>query len=186
MTPRGMRLERTRRSSFGPSRQLDIGRWVLGLAILAVVVWLGTAFGRATRIDADLAGLDSGAVLTPAAARDLDLELVMPSSGERFRATVRVDDVVISEDLEFEGDTLRLRPAELVESELVESALSEGEHAIEVAVPRLFLADSTFRWTYEVDSVALRLDVPASVDPVSIDAPITVRDRKSTRLNSSH
>src|SRR3546814_20365410 len=34
MTPRGMRLERTRRSSFGPSRQLDIGRWVLGLAIL--------------------------------------------------------------------------------------------------------------------------------------------------------
>src|SRR3546814_2443393 len=90
----------------------------------------------ATRIEADLAGLDSGAVLTPAAARDLDLELVMPSSGERFRATVRVDDVVISEDLEFEGDTLRLRPAELVESELVESALSEGEHAIEVAVPR--------------------------------------------------
>src|SRR3546814_16587407 len=89
MTPRGMRLERTRRSSFGPSRQLDIGRWVLGLAILAVVVWLGTAFWRATRIEADLAGLDSGAVLTPAAARDLDLELVMPSSGERFRATVR-------------------------------------------------------------------------------------------------
>src|SRR3546814_4796952 len=85
MTPRGMRLERTRRSSFGPSRQLDIGRWVLGLAILAVVVWLGTAFWRATRIEADLAGLDSGAVLTPAAARDLDLELVMPSSGERFR-----------------------------------------------------------------------------------------------------
>src|SRR3546814_11169792 len=102
----------------------------------------------------------------------------MPSSGERFRATVRVDDVVISEDLEFEGDTLRLRPAELVESELVESALSEGEHAIEVAVPRLFLADSTFRWTYEVDSVAPRLDVPASVDPVSIDAPITVRSEE--------
>src|SRR3546814_3763482 len=46
MTPRGMRLERTRRSSFGPSRQLDIGRWVLGLAILAVAVWLGPAFWR--------------------------------------------------------------------------------------------------------------------------------------------
>src|SRR3546814_4202006 len=175
MTPRGMRLERTRRSSFGPSRQLDIGRWVLGLAILAVVVWLGTAFWRATRIEADLAGLDSGAVLTPAAARDLDLELVMPSSGERFRATVRVDDVVISEDLEFEGDTLRLRPAELAESELVKSALSEGEHAIEVAVPRLFLAASTFRWTYEVDSVATRLAVPAAVAPLNIDPPITVR-----------
>src|SRR3546814_19511683 len=43
MTPRGMRLERTRRRSFGPSRSLDIGRWVLGLAILAVVVGLGTA-----------------------------------------------------------------------------------------------------------------------------------------------
>src|SRR3546814_20878258 len=135
MTPRGMRLERTRRSSFGPSRQLDIGRWVLGLAILAVVVWLGTAFWRATRIEADLAGLDSGAVLTPAAARDLDLELVMPSSGERFRATVRVDDVVISEDLEFEGDTLRLRPDELVAPGLVESARSAGARPLAVALP---------------------------------------------------
>src|SRR3546814_18234106 len=74
MTPRGMRLERTRRRSFGPSRQLDIGRWVLGLAILAVVVWLGTAFWSAKQIEADLAGLDSGAVLTPEAARGLRSE----------------------------------------------------------------------------------------------------------------
>lgn len=177
LTPRGLGLERSRRGAFTPSRQLDLGRWFLTLVALAVAVWLGTSFWRATRVEASLTGVEDGAQLTPAAAEDLVLSLRMPSSGERFRATVSIDGVVVSEDLEFRGDTLRLRPASLVESELVEGALDEGEHRIEVAVPRLFLGDSSFRWSYVVDGTAPVLDVPRSLDPVAIDAEVTVSGR---------
>ena len=52
----------------------------------------------------------------------------------------------VLEDLEPEADgrTLRIRPADLVESELVEQALAEGEHRIELSVGRMFLGDATF------------------------------------------
>ena len=80
------------------------------------------------------------------------------------------------EDVEPEADgrTLHIRPAELVESELVEQALAEGEHRIELSVGRMFLPDATFSWTYVVDSIAPTLDVPASLPPVRIDEPVTI------------
>lgn len=174
LTPRGLGLERRRRSSFAPSRQVDVGRWALTLAVLAVALWLGTAFWRATRVEASLTGLDSGAQLTPGNAADLDLELTLPSSDARFRAGISLDGVELSDDLEFVGDTLRIQPEDLVESELVEGALDEGEHELLVSVPRLFLGDSTFRWTYVVDGVAPELRVPRSLDPVAIDAEVTL------------
>jgi hypothetical protein len=174
LTPRGLGLDRGRRRHFAPSRQIDVGIWFLILGALAVAVWLGTSFWKATRVEASMTGLTSGAQLTPDAAADLDVRLTMPSSDERFRADITVDGVELTEDLEFRGDTLRLRPAQLVESELVEGALDDGEHEIEVSVTRLFLGDSTFRWTYVVDGVAPRLEVPRSHDPVAIDAEVTV------------
>ena len=174
LTPRGLGLERTRRSQFTPSRQIDAGRWALTIAVLAVAIWLGTSFWRATRVEASLSGVTDGAQLTPAAAADLELELAMPSSDERFRAAVTVDGVEVTESLEFRGDTLHLSPRELVESELVETALDEGPHHIHVSVPRLFIGDAKFRWTYVVDGVAPELHVLRSLDPVAIDARVTV------------
>ena len=80
------------------------------------------------------------------------------------------------EDIEPEADgrTLHIRPADLVESELVEQALAEGEHRIELSVGRMFLGDSTFTWNYVVDSIAPTLDVPASLEPVPIDESVTI------------
>ena len=82
----------------------------------------------------------------------------------------------VLEDVEPEADgrTLHIRPAELVETELVEQALAEGDHRIELSVGRMFLPDATFRWTYVVDSIAPTLDVPASLPPVRIDEPVTI------------
>jgi len=174
LTPRSLGLERNRRRSFAPSRQIDLFQWALIVGFLAVAIWLGTSFWRATRIEASLLGLEDGAQITPADAERLRLELVMPSEGERFRARVSFDGVDITEDVEFRGDTLALRPADLVEDELVETAMREGDHVVEVSVSRLLLGDSRFRWSYTVDGTAPKLQVPRSLDPVPIDEPVTV------------
>jgi hypothetical protein len=142
---------------------------------LGLVGWLGTSFWRATRVHVSLGGFESGTPFRPDAARDLSLALQIPESGDRFRATVSLDGVVLTDDLEFEGDTLTVRPTELVVSELVEGALDEGEHRLHVEVSRLFLRDATFDWTYLVDSQAPALEVPPSLDPVPIDEAVTVR-----------
>ena len=87
------------------------------------------------------------------------------SADELYRSDLKVDGVSVLEDLEPEADgrTLRIRPADLVENELVEQALAEGEHRIQLSVGRMFLGDATFSWSYVVDSIAPTLDVPASL-----------------------
>lgn len=122
----------------------------------------------------ELAGLVSGAPFQPEAAADLAIALTIPASDDRFRATVTLDGVELTEELEFAGDTLLVEPADLVASELVEGALDEGEHRLHLSVSRLFLPDSTFEWTYVVDSVAPVLEVPSALDPVPIEDAVTV------------
>ena len=134
------------------------------------------AFWGATRVHVDSAGIDDGRALTPEAAEELDVRITLASSDELFRSDLQIDGVSVLEDIEPEADgrTLRIRPADLVESELVEQALAEGEHRIELSVGRMFLGDSTFTWSYIVDSIAPTLDVPASLEPVPIDEPVTI------------
>src|SRR5690606_29882824 len=128
----------------------------------------GWSFWRSTRVDVELAGLVSGTPFQPEAAADLGIALTIPNSDDRFRASVTLDGVELTEDLEFGGETLLVQPAELVETELVEGALDEGEHRLRLSVGRLFLPDSTFEWTYVVDSVAPVLEVPSALDPVPV------------------
>ena len=125
-----------------------------------------SAFWGATRVHVESAGIDDGRALTPEAAEELDIRITLDSTDELFRSDLQIDGVSVLEDLEPEADgrTLRIRPAELVETELVEQALAEGEHRIELSVGRMFLGDSTFTWSYVVDSIAPTLDVPASLD----------------------
>jgi hypothetical protein len=84
----------------------------------------------------------------------------------------------VLEDLAPTGDdpstTVTIRPQDLVERKLVETALDEGEHEITLSVGRLLLGDSTFTWRYVVDSVAPVLDVP-HLDPVPITDAVTVK-----------
>jgi hypothetical protein len=154
---------------------LDLTVVLIVVGALGLAGWLGTSFWRATRVHVELTGLQSGTPFQPDAADDLSFGLRIPDTGDRFRATVSLDGVVLPDDLDFEGDTLPVRPADLVESELVEGALDEGEHRLHVRVTRLFISDSTFDWTYLVDSQAPALEVPTSLDPVPIDKAVTVR-----------
>ena len=178
LTPGGLPLERTkapRRYNKAP-RQLDLFLIVLVVGAIAVVVWIFTAFWGATRVHVESAGIEDGRALTPDAAEELDISITLASADELFRSDLEIDGVSVLEDIEPEADgrTVRIRPADLVETELVEQALAEGEHRIELSVSRMFLGDSTFTWRYVVDSIAPGLDVPASLSPVPIDEPVTV------------
>lgn len=175
LTPRALRLDRNRGHSFRPRRQLDIGILLIGGAALAVAVWLGTSFWSATRVRVDVAGLVDGTPFMPAEAEQLAVSITLPKADDRFRAALTLDGVDLLDELEFVGDTIRIEPRRLVESELLDSALEEGEHTITLSVGRVFLSDSVFQWRYTVDSVAPVLQVPAALDPVPIDEPVTVR-----------
>ncbi len=157
--------------------QIDVFLVVLVLAGLGVAVWLATAFWGATRVDVATAGLDDGRALTPVAAGELDIAITLDSSDALFRADLTVDGVPLLEDLEPEADgaTVRIRPAQLVETELVEQALAEGEHKIELSVSRMFLGESRFSWSYVVDSIAPTLELPPTLEPVPIADSVTVR-----------
>ena len=148
LTPGGLKLERTKtpRRYNRPGRQVDLFLILLVLGAIAVAVWIFSAFWGATRVHVESAGIDDGRALTPEAAEELDIRITLNSADELFRSDLKVDGVSVLEDLEPEADgrTLRIRPAELVESELVEQALAEGEHRIELSVGRMFLGDATF------------------------------------------
>ena len=176
MTPGGLRLDRMPRRFNRPSRQIDLFMIILVVGAIGVVVWIFSAFWGATRVHVASAGIDDGQALTPDAAEELDIRITLDSSDELYRSELQIDGVDVLEDLEPEADgrTLRIRPAQLVENELVEQALAEGEHRIELSVGRMFLGDSTFTWRYVVDSLAPTLEVPASLPPVPIDEPVTI------------
>src|SRR5690606_34945668 len=110
-------------------------------------------------------------------ARELEVAITLPKEDDRFRAELTIDGVeLLGKDLvEFRGDTLLISPAQLVEDEVVQSALDEGEHKITLSVGRLFLSDAVFEWSYAVDSIAPVLDVPSALDPVDIKSEVTVR-----------
>lgn len=150
---------------------------LIATAGAALIIWMGVSFWNATRVDVEVRGLVDGTPFTPDAAALLDISITVPSDDDRFRAAVTLDGVDLLDDVEFLGDTLRLRPAELVASEVVQNALDEGEHEIVLSVGRLFLSDSVFRWRYVVDSQAPLLEVPVALDPVPIDEPVSVTGR---------
>ena len=179
LTPGSLRLsrpEQTRVQALDPPDR-PLPRGPRARARSASSVWLAMAFWGATRVHVVATGIDDGRALTPEAAEELDITIALDSSDELFRAELKVDGVPLLEDLEPEADgrSVRIRPADLVESELVEQALAEGEHKIELSVGRMFLGDSTFTWSYVVDSIAPTLDLPTSLDPVPIADAVTVR-----------
>jgi hypothetical protein len=179
LTPGGLKLGPSsgRRFTNRPPRQIDLFLIALVIGAIAVGVWIFMAFWSATRVHVEAQGIDDGRALTPEAAEDLDIRITLDDPDQLFRADLEVDGVPLLEDLEPEADgrTIRIRPAQLVEGELVERALGEGEHTIELAVGRVFLGDSKFRWSYVVDSIAPKLRLPRSLDPVPIDKGVTVR-----------
>lgn len=177
LTPRALRLNRSRAHVLRPRARVDRGVVLIGAAALGLVLWMGVSFWKSTRVPVELVGLVSGTQLTPANGRLLDITVRVPGDDDRFRANLSMDGVDLLDDLEFAGDAIRLQPAELVRTKLVQGALDEGEHVITLSVGRLFLGDAEFQWRYVIDSAAPLLDVPATLDPMPIDEPVIVRGK---------
>lgn len=181
MTPGSLNLSRPKpRRSPGRAprrtRQIDVLMVAVVLGAVGLAAWVAIGIWNATRIEVAASGFDDGRALTPDNAEDLDIRIRFASPDELFRASLTVDGVPLLDDIEPEADgvTVRIRPADLVDDDIVDQALEEGEHRIELSVARMFLADSTFKWTYVVDSIAPDLGLPTSLAPVPIDEPVTV------------
>ena len=93
----------------------------------------------------------------------------------------------VLEDLEPEADgrTLRIRPADLVESELVEQALAEGEHRSSCRWAACSSATPPSRGATSSTASPPTLDVPASLDRrCRSTSPVTDRGRRWRRASS--
>ena len=176
MTPSSLRLNPPKPRRAPRRHQIDLFLLTLAVGAVAVIAWLGLSFWSATRVRIATAGITNGHALVPNDAKALDVRLGFESASQLFRANLTLDGVALFPNLKpsVGGTAVHLRPADLATSGVVPQALAEGEHRIQLSVARPFLGDSVFRWTYVVDSIAPKLDVPAALDPVPIADPVTV------------
>jgi hypothetical protein len=148
-------------------RRIEVGTVfaaLVALGTLGLVGWLGY---QATRVHLDVTGIEDGAVITPAVAGTLEVSIEFSSSDEASNATLSFDGQEIA-DPNVLGTIMVWKP---------DAALEEGDHAIELSVPRAVLDDARFRWDFTVDGTAPTLEVPPTVDPVGMDEPAEVRGR---------
>jgi hypothetical protein len=145
-------------------RYIEFGTVIAALVALAAVGLVGVLVYRATRVNVEQTGVADGAAITTFDAAALEVSFEFESEEEASEATLTVDGTVVEEPGVL-GNVMVWRPPE---------PLAEGDHAIEVAVPRPVFGDSIHTWRFTVDGTAPTLKVPSSVDPVEIDAAVEV------------
>lgn len=140
-------------------RRVELGTVVAALVALGTAGLVAGLVYAATRVHVKATGIEDGAALTTEVATALDLRFDFDSEDQAAEATLTVDGEVV-EDRGVLGTAMVWKPPQ---------ALEEGEHSIEVAVPRAVFGDSVHRWDFTVDGTAPTLDVPGAVEPVEID-----------------
>jgi hypothetical protein len=145
-------------------RHIELGTVFAALVALATVGLVAVLVYRATRVEVEQTGIEDGAAITTFAAAALEVGFEFSSEEEASEATLTVDGVVVEEPGVM-GTFMVWRPP---------APLEEGEHSIEVGVPRAVFGDSIHRWDFTVDGTPPALDVPTAIDPVAIDEPAEV------------
>jgi hypothetical protein len=140
-------------------RYIEFGTVVAALVALAAAGLVAGLVYRATRVDVRLTGVEDGAAITTFDAAALQLGFAFESDEEAKEATLRVDGEVVR-DAGVSGTGMVWRPPE---------PLAEGDHTIEVRVPRAVLGDSVHRWEFTVDGTPPTLEVPQAIDPVALE-----------------
>lgn len=156
--PEGPAMFRPRR------RWIELGTVVAALVALATAALVGGIVYRATRVHVDVEGIEDGAAITTFDAAALEVRFEFDSVEQAAEATLAVDDEEVEEPAVL-GPFMVWRPPE---------PLAEGEHSIEVRVPRPVFGDSVHRWEFTVDGTPPALEVPTATDPVGIDEPAEV------------
>jgi hypothetical protein len=164
--PGGRRLRDTRRRRIAP---VDLA---LGIAVIAIVGFLGWKLWSATRVDVDIVGVEDDGAITFEKSDGLQVAIDVQPSSRLDNATLVLD----GEDL--------LAVAERVDTGFrwtSEKPLTAGDHELVLTVPRPILPAARFAWSFNVDAVPPRIDVPATVlDPIGIDDGIAFEGRVDT------
>ena len=153
------------RSDGGPAmfrqrrRYIEAGTVFAALVALATVALVGVLVYRGTRVHIEAAGIEDGDAITTLEAAAVELRVVFSSAEAAEGITVTYDGAVVEEPV-VEAETLVWRPP---------APPAEGDHRIELDVPRAVLDDAHFQWDFTVDGTPPALDVPTAVAPVAID-----------------
>lgn len=139
-------------------RYIEVGTIFAALVALATVALVAVLVYRATRVHVDATGISDGAAITTFDAAALEVLLEFESEDEAAQATLTVDGERVEEPSVL-GPLMVWRPP---------APLAEGDHTVEVAVPRAAFGDSIHTWRFTVDGTAPALTVPPTVDPVGI------------------
>jgi len=139
-------------------RYIEVGTVFAALVALATIALVAVLVYRATRVHIAATGITDGAAITTFDAAALEVHLEFESEDEAADATLTVDGERVDEPAVL-GPLMVWRPP---------APLAEGDHTIEVAVPRAAFGDSVHRWRFTVDGTAPALTVPPTVDPVDL------------------
>lgn len=141
-------------------RYIEFGTVVAALVALAAAGLVAVLVYQATRVNVEQTGVEDGAAITTTDAAELELRFEFESEEQASEATLTVDGTVVDEPGVL-GTVMAWRPPK---------PLAEGDHVIEVAVPRAVFGDSIHTWRFAVDGTPPTLEVPTTVDPVALDA----------------
>ncbi|HEX6166660.1 MAG TPA: putative glycoside hydrolase [Acidimicrobiales bacterium] len=145
-------------------RYIELGTVVAALVALGTAGLVAMLVYRATRVEVVQHGVEDGAAITTDEAEALELRFDFESDEHAADATLTVDGDVVEEPGVL-GPFMVWRPPE---------PLAEGDHVIEVTVPRPVFGDSVHRWAFTVDGTPPAVDVPSAVEPVDMDSPAEV------------
>jgi hypothetical protein len=166
--PRPLPLEERRTA--GPTvfreqpKRIEVGTVFAALVALGTIAFVGVLAYRATRVDVDQTGLQDGAVLNGADAAALEVRLAFGSPDDAEEASLSFDGEAVEEPT-IESNTLVWRPP---------GELAEGEHRLNLSVPRPVLDDAHRTWRFTVDLTPPTLEVPGLAEAVAIDEPAEV------------
>lgn len=152
---------------YRPKRRLPIGDVLIGLAFVAVAVFLGWKGWEATRVPVEIAGIDDGAALRLDAATDLEVVVTIDRADSVAGASFTVNDEAPP------GDVLERTDTGFV---WTPGPLPADAYRIEVHAPRPVLSDAAFSWEFVVDDTAPLLEIPEPA-PAGICEPVTVTAR---------
>jgi len=148
--------------------RLDPVNLMIAILAIGLVVFFVRSVWNATRVDVDVSGVTDGEFLTTEQAEQLTIRVAVDPADRLERAKLTFDGRSILEESDTTTSGFVWRPEEPV---------SEGEHVVEVTVPRPLLGPSHAEWRFTVDGTPPAIRVPELLDPMPIDEEVAIRGR---------
>jgi hypothetical protein len=145
---------------------------LLALGVVAIVGFLGWQLWSATRVHIVATGIEDDGAVTFERSEALDVVIKVKPTGHLAGATLALDGNDLKGIAERRKDGFAWK---------TDKPLTAGMHALVLTVPRPILPAAKFTWSFLVDAVPPRIDVPKTLfDPVDLDSHVTVRGKIST------